>query len=70
MNPAKPEQAILYRDLRWGLLLLMSAFPTIFTRVGGLVAFGGLAAAREIKGIITLQELHPTAPWKSQECQA
>lgn len=64
VNPAKPEQAILYRDLRWGLLLLMSAFPTIFTLVGGLVAFGGMAAAREIKGILTLQEQHPAAPWK------
>lgn len=64
VNPAKPEQAILYRDLRWGLLLLMSAFPMIFTLVGGLVAFGGMAAAREIKSILTLQAQHPTAPWK------
>lgn len=64
VNPAKPEQAILYRDLRRGLLLMMSAFPTIFTLVGGLVAFGGMAAARENKGILTLQEQHPTAPWK------
>lgn len=64
VNPTKPEQAILYRDLRWGLMFMLSMFPTIFPLIGGLVAFGGMAAARQVKKNRELEALHPGAPWK------
>lgn len=64
VNPEEPQEALLYRDLRWGLLLLISLFPTFFTLVGGMVAVGGMAAARQYKTILALQEQNPDAPWK------
>lgn len=64
VNPTKPEQAILYRDLRWGLMFMLSMFPTIFPLIGGLVAFGGMAAAWQVKKNRELEALHPGAPWK------
>lgn len=64
VNPQQPEQAVLYRDLRWGLLLLLSLFPTLFP-IAGLVIIGtGLRQRREASAGRLLQERHPGEPWR------
>lgn len=64
VNPQNPEQAVLFPELRWGLMLLMSLFPTLFPMAGGLVAFGGMAMAREAMRVLALKKRHPETPWK------
>jgi hypothetical protein len=64
VNPAKPEQAVLYRDLRWGLMLLMSIFPMIFPLAGCLVSVGGALAARQAALGRKLEARHPGEPWR------
>jgi hypothetical protein len=64
VNPQNPAESVLFPDLRWGLLLLMSLFPTLFPLAGGFVAFGGIAMAREAAGVIARQRKMPDAPWK------
>jgi len=64
VNPQNPSESVLFPDLRWGLLLLMSLFPTLFPLAGGFVAFGGIAMAREAAGVIARQRKMPDAPWK------
>ncbi len=63
VNPAHPEQSVLFRDLRWGLLLLTSIFPTLFPLIGGLVAVGGFMQARESAQVRCLAQQHPAEPW-------
>lgn len=64
VNPHKPEQAVLYRDLRWGLLLLTSLFPTLFP-LAGLATMGwGLAQTRDAKARRLLEARHPEEPWR------
>jgi hypothetical protein len=63
VNPSKPEQAVLFRELRWGLLLLMSIFPTLFPLAGCLVSIGGWMQTRRMAQIARLKEKHPSAPW-------
>lgn len=63
VNPAKPEQALLFRELRWGLLLLISIFPMMFPVVGSLVSTVGWWQSRRAAQIARLKELHPGAQW-------
>ncbi len=35
VNPEQPAEAVLYRDLRWELILLEAIFAVAFTAVGG-----------------------------------
>lgn len=63
VNPAQPGEAILFNDLRWGLLLMMSLFPTLFPLAGGFVAVGGIGMAREGIKIMARQQKYPGEPW-------
>ena len=64
VDPADPSAAVLNREMRWGLAVMLSLFPLLFPLVGGFVAFGGVTSSREAKGVAAAQELHPGAPWK------
>ncbi len=64
VNPSKPEQAVLFRDLRWGLLLIMSIFPTVFPLVGFLVSIGGWLQSRKERQKQKLAAQHPDEPWR------
>lgn len=64
VNPDKPEQAVLFRDLRWGLLLMVSIFPTIFPLAGALVSIGGWLQSRKAAKISELTAQHPDEPWR------
>lgn len=63
VDPAQPQQAVLFRDLRWGLLLMLSLFPTLFPLAGALVTGFGAARAREARRRARLAEQHPEEPW-------
>jgi hypothetical protein len=63
VNPAHPEQAVLFRDLRWGLVLLMSIFPMVFPLAGAAVSLGGWLQTWRIRQQGRLQERHPHEPW-------
>lgn len=64
VNPSKPEQAVLFRDLRWGLLLMMSIFPTLFPLAGFLVSIGGWLQSRKQHINKKLAAQHPVEPWR------
>ncbi|WP_395743349.1 DUF3592 domain-containing protein [Prosthecobacter sp.] len=64
VNPSRPEQAVLFRELRWGVLLLMSIFPTLFPLAGALVAIGGGLQSRKAAKNAGLEARHPGEPWR------
>ncbi len=64
VNPSKPEQAVLFRDLRWGLLLLMSIFPMLFPLAGFAVSIGGWLQSRKQSINKKLAARHPGEPWR------
>lgn len=64
VNPSKPEQAVLFRDLRWGLLLMLSIFPTIFPLAGFAVSIGGWVQSRKRSINKKLAAKHPDEPWR------
>lgn len=64
VNPARPEQAVLFRDLRWGLMLLMSVFPLVFPLAGFAVSVGGSWEGRKAALAQKLEALHPGEPWR------
>lgn len=63
VNPSRPDQALLFRDLRWQLLLLISIFPTTFPLAGCLVSIGGWRQSRRAAKIAQHRVQHPEAPW-------
>ncbi len=64
VDPHRPEESILYRDLRWGLLLLYSVFPTVFPLVGGGMVIGGVLGQRQALASAALRKRHPGEPWR------
>lgn len=64
VDPDKPENAVLYRQLRWPLLALMAIFPLIFPAAGGGIMVLGLVGARQLSRVSQLKRSHPDAPWK------
>lgn len=64
VDPANPQQAVLFRDLRWGLLLMMSIFPVVFPLAGCLVSVGGFLQSRNYRVSTRLAERHPEEPWR------
>ena len=45
VNPQDPRQAVIDRDMRWGLFAFMSAFCSVFVLIGLLVAYAGIRSA-------------------------
>ncbi|MDZ4406136.1 DUF3592 domain-containing protein [Prosthecobacter sp.] len=64
VNPAKPEQAVLFRELRWGLMLMMSVFPMVFPLAGFAVSIGAGWEARKAGVGRKLEAQHPGEPWR------
>lgn len=50
INPTDPQQAVIDRDMRWGLFALMSAFCSIFIFVGLLISYVSLTAKKDAGG--------------------
>ena len=63
VNPAQPDQALLYRDLRWETLAFQTMFVLIFGGIGFGMLVGGLLARGKQKVEAALAAAHPEAPW-------
>lgn len=63
MNPDRPEEAVLDRDLRVGAFCLLLIFPIVFGGVGAAMMFGALYARRQMKLKKALEAAHPDEPW-------
>jgi hypothetical protein len=63
VNPARPDQSVLYRDLRWALVAFQMIFILAFGGVGFGLLIGGLAAYRKQRAEAILATAHPEAPW-------
>jgi len=50
INPIDPQQAVIDRDMRWGLFALMSGFCSIFIFVGLLLAYASMTAKNDAGG--------------------
>ncbi len=64
VNPARPEEAVLIRELRWGLAMLGTMLPSILGIVGGGLLIGGAAAGKEAKKVKLLRDSFPHEPWR------
>lgn len=64
VDPAAPEQAVLKRDLRFGMLAFMMLFATLFSAVGGGIVLGGLGASKSAGRRARLEREHPDEPWR------
>ncbi len=63
VNPARPDEAILFRDLRWEMVVFDMVFATLFGSAGfGLLTFAVLSY-RKAKGSSALAAIHPDEPW-------
>ncbi len=64
VNPQHPDQAMLYRNLRLGLVMLIIAFPLIFPAVGAGIMVAAWWHGRNEKAEAKLREEHPEEPWR------
>lgn len=64
VDPAKPSRAILYRQLRWGLLALMGVFSCLFTGIGVGMIVAALVGRRRVQEAAELAADHPSEPWR------
>lgn len=63
INPDNPNEAVLDRTIRWGMLGFQSIFLFVFGGVGlGIMLFGRFAKKKSAKKQ-ELQELFPDEPW-------
>jgi hypothetical protein len=64
VNPARPEDAMLYRELRWEMQAFMAIFALTFPAVGAGVMLGGWSSMRQQRAARLLAASHPDAPWR------
>ena len=63
VNPDKPDEAVLYRGLRWQIQAFMAAFALTFPAVGAGLVVGGFLAVRAARKDLALVAKHPEQPW-------
>jgi hypothetical protein len=63
VNPARPDEALIYRDLRWEMLAFQLVFVLVFGGVGFGLLIGGVAAIRKERVRARLSAAHPESPW-------
>lgn len=64
VNPDAPEEAVLFREARWTILLFMSVFPLVFPLVGGLVGLAGVMGLRKNRRVKGYETRYPGQPWR------
>ena len=67
VDPSAPEQSVLYREVRWGLILLYATFGLVFGAVGFGLIGGSIWARRRVKEEEARKEQHPDEPWLWEE---
>ena len=66
VNPKRPSEAVLIRDVRWGMFGFM-IFPLLFGGVGGGIIYWGRHAKKVNSKELEYQELYPQQPWMWKE---
>lgn len=64
VNPDAPEEAVIFRQARWPILLFMSIFPLVFPLVGGLVSVSGMMGLKKNRQEKANQSRYPGQPWR------
>ncbi|MGD9419744.1 MAG: DUF3592 domain-containing protein [Verrucomicrobiota bacterium JB025] len=64
VNPEEPEEAVLYRELRWSMQAFMAIFALTFPAVGAGLVVGGVVSTVRAKGLAGLRKRHPDEPWR------
>ena len=66
VNPANPSEAVIDREMRWGLFAFMSGFCSIFILIGLVVAYVGLTRSNRK---LTQEDADATTPidWQSRK---
>ena len=64
VNPRDPSESILYRDLRWEMLLFYSAFVVTFGGAGVGLVGAGIWGVRKTREENQLRAQYPDQPWQ------
>lgn len=64
VDPEHPENAVLYRGLRWEMQGFLAIFALTFPAVGAVLVAGGILSGRAEKRAAALKQRHPQEPWK------
>jgi len=64
VNPARPDEAVLYRTLRWEMQAFMAIFALTFPAIGAGLVAGSLLGMRTMKRETALADRHPSEPWR------
>jgi hypothetical protein len=67
VNPRDPNDALLYRELRPGMVGFMSMFALVFGGIGYGLLFGGLHGRRIERRKAEAEKAHPNKPWMWRE---
>jgi hypothetical protein len=67
VNPFNPQQAVIDRDMRWGLFALMSGFCSIFILIGLLVAYAMIRPGKKAGRFKSPSLLELRAEWKQKQ---
>jgi hypothetical protein len=63
INPDRPEESILDRDLRWEIIAFEDIFVIAFGGIGSVCLIGGYIAACEARSKARAAAIHPDKPW-------
>jgi len=63
VNPDNPAEAVLYRELRWGMLGFQVVFAAAFCLVGYGLMFAAVYGGRKVREAEQLKESRPEEPW-------
>lgn len=64
VNPENPREAVLFRQVRWGLVTFMGLFGLLFAGVGFGIMIFGFIGSRRVAEDERRQEDNPLEPWK------
>ena len=67
VNPGEPSESVLYRELRFGLLVFKVGFALAFGGAGLGLIIGGAFAGRKATAEKQLTAAHPDRPWLWKE---
>ena len=64
VDPDDPTRSVLFRELRWGLLGLLTIFALVFCLVGYGLMFAAVYGSRIVKTDDKRVQEHPQEPWR------
>lgn len=67
VNPENPNEAVIDKRIRWGMLGFQSIFLLVFGGVGLGIIIAGRYASKKAGKELELQQLYPDEPWNWKE---